>query len=137
LKSVVERQRRVIGGTIDARTFLVMDDCFKDNHEILNEDVQVTVGDGRCLQMFVALAVKHLSCVPFSVISNADFIFVMPGADASERRYIYENLGGKESNVAIDAFDRLASDKLVLVIDNSARPKAAFFAYALAPAYSN
>jgi hypothetical protein len=97
MKISTERKRELkkFGNSqIDARAFLILDDCMYDKRWINNVNIRSIFMNGRHYKIFFLITLQHAMGLPPVLRNNIDYIFIFRNNIRREREKIYQHYAG-------------------------------------------
>lgn len=88
-----EMERRGMSD-IDARTFVIMDDCLYDDSWARDKLMRLIFMNGRHWKIMLVITMQYPLGIPPSLRSNIDFVFILRNNITKDRQRIYENYAG-------------------------------------------
>jgi len=132
IENVLQRQRivlkelkkpRRVSGAIDARCFVIMDDCLYDDKWTRDRLMRLLFMNGRHWKIMLVITMQYPLGVPPNLRTNIDYVFILREPVLSNKRRIYENYAGMfptfESFVQV--MDQCTENYECLVIDNNVK----------------
>jgi len=105
---------------IDARSFLILDDCLYDKKWINNVNIRSIFMNGRHYKIFFLITMQHALGLPPVLRNNIDYIFIFRNNILKEKQKIYDNYAGMFPS--FEAFNQVMNQTTenfeCLVIDN-------------------
>jgi hypothetical protein len=105
---------------IDARSFLILDDCLYDKRWINNVNIRSIFMNGRHYKIFFLITMQHALGLPPVLRNNIDYIFIFRNNILKEKQKIYDNYAGMFPS--FEAFNQVMNQTTenfeCLVIDN-------------------
>ena len=105
---------------IDARAFLILDDCLYDKRWINNIHIRSIFMNGRHYKIFFFITLQHALGLPPVLRNNIDYIFIFRNNIRKEREKIYNHFAGMFPT--FEAFEQVmlqtTENYECLVIDN-------------------
>jgi hypothetical protein len=90
-----KRELKKFGNSqIDARAFLILDDCLYDKKWINNIDIRSIFMNGRHYKIFFLITLQHALGLPPVLRNNIDYIFIFRNNIRKEREKIYHHYAG-------------------------------------------
>jgi hypothetical protein len=106
---------------IDARNFLIMDDCMYDESWTRDRNIRYLFMNGRHIKTLTVVTMQEPMGIPPALRSQVDFVFILRQNIISNRKKIYEQWAGMFPS--FDAFcqvlDQCTENYECLVIDNT------------------
>lgn len=97
MKISTERKRELkkFGNSqIDARAFLILDDCLYDKRWINNINIRSLFMNGRHYKTFLCITIQHGMGIPPNLRNNIDYVFIFRNNIRREREKIYQHYAG-------------------------------------------
>ncbi len=97
MKISTERKRELkkFGNSqIDARAFLILDDCMYDKRWINNISIRSIFMNGRHYKIFFLITLQHAMGLPPVLRNNIDYFFIFRNNIRREREKIYQHYAG-------------------------------------------
>ena len=123
MKISTERKRELkkFGNSqIDARAFLILDDCLYDKRWINNINIRSIFMNGRHYKIFFLVTMQHAMGLPPVLRNNIDYVFIFRNNIRREREKIYQHYAGMFPT--FEAFEQVMQQTTenyeCLVIDN-------------------
>jgi len=82
------------GGTVDPRTFLILDDCLYDSSWIREESTRYVFMNGRHVDLTTMITMQYPLGITPNLRTNVDFVFILRENILGNRKRIYENYAG-------------------------------------------
>ncbi len=105
---------------IDARAFLILDDCLYDKRWLNNRNIRSIFMNGRHYKIFFLITMQHALGLPPVLRNNIDYIFIFRNNILKEKQKIYDNYAGMFPS--FEAFNQVMNQTTenyeCLVIDN-------------------
>jgi hypothetical protein len=116
-----KREQKKFGNSkIDARSFLILDDCLYDKRWINNINIRSIFMNGRHYKIFFLITMQHALGLPPVLRNNIDYIFIFRNNILKEKQKIYDNYAGMFPT--FEAFNQVMNQTTenfeCLVIDN-------------------
>ena len=123
IKISTERKKelkRVGQSQLDARAFLILDDCLYDKRWIGDKNIRSIFMNGRHYKIFFLITMQHALGLPPVLRNNIDYIFIFRNNIIKEKQKIYDNYAGMFPN--FETFNQVMNQTTenfeCLVIDN-------------------
>lgn len=123
IKITTERKKEIKkNGTslIDARAFLILDDCLYDKKWINDISIRSIFMNGRHYKIFFLITMQHALGLPPVLRNNIDYIFIFRNNIIREKQKIYDHYAGMFPS--FEAFNQVMNQTTenyeCLVIDN-------------------
>jgi len=91
IKKEVEQFRR---STIDARTFVILDDCLYDSTWTKDKMMRLLFMNGRHWKIMMVITMQYPLGIPPSLRTNIDYVFILREPYLTNRKRIYDNYAG-------------------------------------------
>ncbi len=134
IENVLKRQRPIIkqiqadfaakGSTsIDARAFVILDDCLYDDSWARDKLMRLLFMNGRHWKLMLIITMQYPLGVPPIMRTNIDYVFILRENYLSNRRKIYENYAGMFPTFELfcEVMDNCTENYECLVIDNNSK----------------
>lgn len=121
-KKQIRKQREVYGtSNIDARTFLILDDCLFDRTWASDKNIRFLFMNGRHLPVMFMITMQHPLGIPPALRTNIDYIFILRENVVSNRKRIYDNYAGMfpTFDMFCQVMDQCTENYECLVINNN------------------
>lgn len=79
---------------LDARAFLILDDCLYDKRWINDANIRSIFMNGRHYKIFFLITMQHALGLPPVLRNNIDYIFIFRNNIIKEKQKIYDNYAG-------------------------------------------
>jgi hypothetical protein len=123
LKQIRKEMEAYKRSTIDARTFVILDDCLYDNTWAKDKMMRLLFMNGRHWKVLLIITMQYPLGVPPNLRSQIDYVFILRDNYISNRKRIYENYAGMFPT--FEAFcqimDQCTENYECLVIYNNAK----------------
>jgi hypothetical protein len=83
-----------IPANIDARAFLLLDDCLYDNAWTKDINIRAFFLNGRHKDLMLLITMQYVMGIPPLLRTNIDYVFILREPYMQNRRRIYENFAG-------------------------------------------
>ena len=105
IEKILKRQKIVIKeinkevaaygrSSIDARTFVILDDCLYDNRWAREKVMRLLFMNGRHWKIMLIITMQYPLGVPPNLRTNIDYTFILREPYLSNKKRIYENFAG-------------------------------------------
>lgn len=129
LSNFMKRQKQMAkmieqGDTdIDARAFLIFDDCLYDESWKKDRNVRSVFMNGRHYKILYVLTMQYPLGIPPNLRTNIDYIFILRENIVSNRKRIYEHYAGMFPTFEMfcSTMDQCTENFECLVIDNNSK----------------
>jgi len=102
---ILKRQKKVVAEMhaemnrrgacdIDARNFVIMDDCLYDDSWARDKLMRLIFMNGRHWKIMLVITMQYPLGIPPALRSNIDFVFILRNNITKDRMRIYENYAG-------------------------------------------
>ena len=109
--------------SIDARTFVILDDCLYDNTWSRDKLMRLLFMNGRHWKVMLIITMQYPLGVPPVLRTNIDYVFILREPVIQNRKRIYDNYAGMFAT--FEAFcqvmDQCTNNFECLVIDNNVK----------------
>jgi len=126
-KSVLKQVKKEIEAykrsTIDARAFIILDDCLYDNTWARDKMMRLLFMNGRHWKIFLIITMQYPLGVPPTLRTNIDYVFILREPYIANRKRIYENYAGMFPTFEsfCQVMDQCTENYECLVINNNAK----------------
>ena len=105
---------------IDARAFLILDDCIYDKRWINNINIRSIFMNGRHYKIFFLITMQHALGLPPVLRNNIDYIFLFRNNIIREKQKIYDHYAGMFPSFEVfnQVMNQTTENFECLVIDN-------------------
>jgi len=134
IENILKRQKMVIKqvkkekdaygrSTIDARAFVILDDCLYDNSWAREKLMRLLFMNGRHWKIMLVITMQYPLGVPPNLRTNIDFTFILREPYIANRRRIYENYAGMFPTFEsfCQVMDQCTENYECLVVSNNAK----------------
>jgi len=134
IENILKRQKMVIkqvkkendayGKTsIDARAFVILDDCLYDNSWAREKLMRLLFMNGRHWKIMLVITMQYPLGVPPNLRTNIDFTFILREPYIANRKRIYENYAGMFPTFEsfCQVMDQCTENYECLVVSNNAK----------------
>lgn len=134
IENILKRQRSVLKqikkemeaykrSTIDARTFVILDDCLYDNTWVRDKMMRLLFMNGRHWKVMLLITMQAPLGIPPTLRTNIDYVFILREPYISNRKRIYENYAGMFPTFEsfCQVMDQCTENYECLVINNNAK----------------
>jgi hypothetical protein len=121
ISSERKRELKKFGNSqIDARAFLILDDCMYDKRWINNINIRSIFMNGRHYKIFFLITLQHALGLPPVLRNNIDYIFIFRNNILKEKQKIYDNYAGMFPSFEVfnQVMNQTTENFECLVIDN-------------------
>ena len=126
VKNLIARQRKMIkkiesGERIDARAFLIFDDCLWDNTWIKDREVKKVLFNGRHFNITFIVTLQYPLGMPPMLRGNIDYVFILRENILANRERIYKSYASVFPTFDIfqQVLNKVTTNYGCLVIDNT------------------
>ena len=134
IENILKRQKNVLKqikremeaykrSTIDARTFVILDDCLYDASWARDKMMRLLFMNGRHWKVMLVITMQYPLGVPPTLRTNIDYVFILREPYIANRKRIYENYAGMfptfESFAQV--MDQCTENYECLVINNNSK----------------
>jgi hypothetical protein len=134
IENILKRQRTVLKqikkemetykrSTIDARAFVILDDCLYDNTWTRDKMMRLLFMNGRHWKVMLIITMQYPLGVPPALRTNIDYVFILRENYIANRRRIYENYAGMfpTFEAFCQVMDQCTENYECLVINNNSK----------------
>jgi hypothetical protein len=94
LKQIKREMEQFKRSTIDARTFVILDDCLYDNTWARDKMMRLLFMNGRHWKVMLLITMQYPLGIPPTLRTNIDYVFILREPYIANRKRIYENYAG-------------------------------------------
>tara|TARA_B110000261_G_C13083997_1_gene357034 strand:- start:1008 stop:1841 length:834 start_codon:yes stop_codon:yes gene_type:complete len=107
--------------SIDARTFVILDDCLYDNTWSRDKLMRLLFMNGRHWKVMLIITMQYPLGVPPVLRSNIDYVFILREPNIQNRKRIYDNYAGMFATFEsfCQVMDQCTENYECLIIDNN------------------
>jgi len=134
IEKILKRQKIVIkeikketeaygNSSIDARTFVILDDCLYDNSWAREKLMRLLFMNGRHWKIMLIITMQYPLGVPPNLRTNIDYTFILREPYLTNRKRIYENFAGMFPTFEsfCQVMDQCTENYECLVVSNNAK----------------
>lgn len=123
LKQIKKEMEAFKKSTIDARTFVILDDCLYDNTWSRDKMMRLLFMNGRHWKVMLIITMQFPLGIPPTLRTNIDFVFILREPYIANRKRIYENYAGMFPTFEsfCQVMDQCTENYECLVINNNAK----------------
>jgi hypothetical protein len=123
LKQIVKEVQQYKKSSIDARTFVILDDCLYDNAWTKDKMMRLLFMNGRHWKIMLIITMQYPLGVPPNLRTNIDYVFILREPYIANRKRIYENYAGMFPTFEsfCQVMDQCTENFECLVINNNAK----------------
>ena len=123
LKQVKKEKQAYGKSNIDARAFVILDDCLYDNGWAREKLMRLLFMNGRHWKIMLVITMQYPLGVPPNLRTNIDYTFILREPYLTNRKRIYENYAGMFSTFEsfCQVMDQCTENYECLVIDNTSK----------------
>ena len=134
IEKILKRQKIVIKeikkeieaygrSNIDARTFVILDDCLYDNSWAREKLMRLLFMNGRHWKIMLVITMQYPLGVPPNLRTNIDYTFILREPYLNNRKRIYENFAGMFPTFEsfCQVMDQCTENYECLVVSNNAK----------------
>jgi hypothetical protein len=120
IKKEIESYKR---STIDARAFVILDDCLYDGSWTRDKMMRLLFMNGRHWKIMLIITMQYPLGIPPSLRTNIDYIFILRENYIANRKRIYENYAGMFPTFEsfCQVMDQCTENYECLVINNTTK----------------
>ena len=120
----IKKEKQAYGrSNIDARTFVILDDCLYDNSWAREKLMRLLFMNGRHWKVMLVITMQYPLGVPPNLRTNIDFTFILREPYNANRKRIYENYAGMFPTFEsfCQVMDQCTENYECLVVSNNAK----------------
>ena len=120
----IKKEKQAYGrSNIDARTFVILDDCLYDNSWAREKLMRLLFMNGRHWKVMLIITMQYPLGVPPNLRTNIDFTFILREPYIANRKRIYENYAGMFPTFEsfCQVMDQCTENYECLVVSNNAK----------------
>jgi hypothetical protein len=134
IENILKRQKAVIKqvnkqietykkSSIDARAFVILDDCLYDNGWARDKMMRLLFMNGRHWKIMLIITMQYPLGIPPTLRTNIDYVFILREPYIANRKRIYENYAGMFPTFEsfCQVMDQCTENYECLVIDNNVK----------------
>ncbi len=123
LKEIKKELAAYKRSSIDARTFVILDDCLYDNSWAREKLMRLLFMNGRHWKIMLVITMQYPLGVPPNLRTNIDYTFILREPYINNRKRIYENYAGMFPTFEsfCQVMDQCTENYECLVIANNAK----------------
>ena len=123
LKQIKKEKQHYGRSNIDARTFVILDDCLYDNSWAKDKFMRSVFMNGRHYKLLFLLTMQFALGIPPNLRTNIDYVFILRENYVSNRKRLYEHYAGMFPSFEMfcQIMDQCTENYECLVIDNNAK----------------
>jgi hypothetical protein len=123
LKQIKKEMETYKKSTIDARTFVILDDCLYDNTWARDKMMRLLFMNGRHWKVMLIITMQYPLGVPPTLRTNIDYVFILREPYIANRKRIYENYAGMFPTFEsfCQVMDQCTENFECLVINNNSK----------------
>jgi hypothetical protein len=128
LKNMLKRQKKLIktlkvNPQLDARSFLILDDCLYDKSWQNSEEIRTIFMNGRHYKLLFLLTMQYALGISPQLRTNIDYVFLLRENYVSNRKRLYEHYAGMfpTFDMFCQVMDQCTENYECLVIHNNAK----------------
>ena len=123
LKQIKKEKLAYGKSNIDARAFVILDDCLYDNSWSREKVMRLLFMNGRHWKIMLVITMQYPLGVPPNLRTNIDYTFILREPYLTNRKRIYENYAGMFSTFEsfCQVMDQCTENYECLVISNNAK----------------
>jgi len=126
-KAVVKQYKKQIEtykkSSIDARAFVILDDCLYDNSWTRDKMMRLLFMNGRHWKVMLIITMQYPLGIPPNLRTNIDYVFILREPYLTNRKRIYDNYAGMfpTFETFCQVMDQCTENFECLVIDNNVK----------------
>ena len=120
----IKKEKKAYGkSSIDARAFVILDDCLYDNTWSRDKLMRLLFMNGRHWKIMLVITMQYPLGVPPNLRTNIDYTFILREPYLTNRKRIYENFAGMFTTFEsfCQVMDQCTENYECLVISNNAK----------------
>jgi len=123
LKQIKKETQAYGKSNIDARAFVILDDCLYDNSWSREKVMRLLFMNGRHWKIMLVITMQYPLGVPPNLRTNIDYTFILREPYITNRKRIYENYAGMFTTFEsfCQVMDQCTENYECLVISNNAK----------------
>jgi hypothetical protein len=123
LKQIKKEMEQFKRSTIDARTFVILDDCLYDNTWARDKMMRLLFMNGRHWKVMLLITMQYPLGIPPTLRTNIDYVFILREPYIANRKRIYENYAGMFPTFEsfCQVMDQCTENFECLVVNNNAK----------------
>jgi len=123
LKQIKKEMETFKRSTIDARAFVILDDCLYDNTWSRDKMMRLLFMNGRHWKIMLIITMQYPLGVPPTLRTNIDYVFILREPYIANRKRIYENYAGMFPTFESfsQVMDQCTENYECLVINNNSK----------------
>jgi hypothetical protein len=123
MKQVMSEIKMYKKSSIDARTFVILDDCLFDNSWTKDRLMRLLFMNGRHWKVMLVITMQYPLGIPPTLRTNIDYVFILREPYINNRKRIYENYAGMFPTFEsfCQVMDQCTENYECLVINNNAK----------------
>ena len=134
IENILKRQRSVLKqikkdmeqfkkSSIDARAFVILDDCLYDNTWARDKMMRLLFMNGRHWKLMLVITMQYPLGIPPALRTNIDYVFILREPYIANRKRIFENYAGMFPTFEsfCQVMDQCTENYECLVINNNAK----------------
>jgi hypothetical protein len=123
LKQIKKEMLAYKKSTIDARAFVILDDCLYDNTWTKDKMMRLLFMNGRHWKIMLIITMQYPLGVPPTLRTNIDYVFILREPYIANRKRIYENYAGMfpTFEAFCQVMDQCTENYECLVINNNVK----------------
>jgi len=123
LKQIKKEMLAYKKSTIDARAFVILDDCLYDNTWTKDKMMRLLFMNGRHWKIMLIITMQYPLGIPPNLRTNIDYVFILREPYLANRKRIYENYAGMFPTFEsfCQVMDQCTENFECLVINNNSK----------------
>jgi hypothetical protein len=123
LKQIKKEMEQFKKSTIDARAFVILDDCLYDNTWSRDKMMRLLFMNGRHWKLMLVITMQYPLGIPPALRTNIDYVFILREPYIANRRRIFDNYAGMFPTFEsfCQVMDQCTENYECLVINNNAK----------------
>lgn len=120
-KKIAQDRERGIKSKLDARSFLILDDCMYDDSWTHDKNIRYIFMNGRHQKVFFLITMQYPLGIQPALRTNVDFVFILKEPYLNNRKRIYDNYASAFPSFEFfcQIMDQCTQNFECLVIDNT------------------
>jgi hypothetical protein len=123
LKQIKKEMEQFKKSSIDARAFVILDDCLYDNTWSRDKMMRLLFMNGRHWKLMLVITMQYPLGIPPALRTNIDYVFILREPYIANRRRIFDNYAGMFPTFEsfCQVMDQCTENYECLVINNNAK----------------
>jgi len=122
-QKIQEDLEKGVPNRIDARSFMILDDCMYDDSWTHDKNIRYLFMNGRWLKVFFIITMQYPLGIQPALRTNVDYVFILRESYQSNRKRIYDNYASAFPSFEFfcQVMDQCTQNYECLVIDNTSQ----------------